>query len=152
MVTWKQFAESDPELAALGQGQLFQFGVGLAFLATVRKDGAPRLHPLCPVLYDSHLYIFVPQSSPKREDLLRDGRFAMQAFPPPKEESEEFYMTGKAVMVSNEQLWKVVRAATKSMVREGETLFELFLERTMYTVYENWGTPDLKPVHRMWRA
>ena len=99
MVTWKQFEESEPELAALGEGQLFQFGVGLAFLATVRKDGAPRLHPLCPVLHDGHLYIFVPQSSPKREDLLRDGRYALQVFPPPKEVSEEFYLTGKAVLI-----------------------------------------------------
>ena len=50
MVTWKEFAGAQPELAETGRSLLLQFGVGLAFLATVRKDGAPRLHPVCPVL------------------------------------------------------------------------------------------------------
>jgi len=50
MVTWAEFAAAEPELADAGRSQLYQFGVGLAFLATVRRDGAPRLHPVCPVL------------------------------------------------------------------------------------------------------
>ena len=50
MVTWKEFAEADPKLAEIGAGLIFQFGVGLAFLATIRKDGGPCLHPFCPVL------------------------------------------------------------------------------------------------------
>ena len=50
MVTWEEFAVAEPELAEAGCSLLYQFGVGLAFLATVRKDGAPRLHPVCPVL------------------------------------------------------------------------------------------------------
>ena len=49
-ITWKEFADSDPRLAEIGTGLLFQFGVGLAFLATIRKDGGPRLHPFCPVM------------------------------------------------------------------------------------------------------
>ncbi len=152
MFTWGQFAASDPELAALGQGQLFQFGVGLAFLATVRKDGGPRLHPVCPVLLNGHLYVFVPTTSPKHTDLLRDGRFAMQAFPQPKEESEEFYLAGTATAIHNPDLWKAASEATPSQVREGETLFELKLERAMHTGWENWGTPGLRPVHRKWKS
>ena len=41
MVTWAEFAAAEPELADAGRSQLYQFGVGLAFLATVRRDGAP---------------------------------------------------------------------------------------------------------------
>lgn len=52
-------ADSNPSLAELGEGLLFQFGVGLAFLATIRKDGAPRLHPVCPVLSNEGLYVLV---------------------------------------------------------------------------------------------
>jgi hypothetical protein len=152
MFTWEQFAASDPELAVLGQGQLFQFGVGLAFLATVRQDGGPRLHPVCPVLTDGHLYVFVPPASPKHADLLRDGRFAIQAFPPPKEESEEFYLSGIAVRIQDPVLWKKAAKATVSRVSEGETLFELKLERAMYTAWENWGTSDVHPVHHKWKA
>ena len=45
MVRWKEFAADEPDLADVGRPLLFQFKVGLAFLATVRRDGAPRLHP-----------------------------------------------------------------------------------------------------------
>ena len=46
MTTWKDFAASAPTLAQTSAALLNQFGVGLAFLATVRRDGAPRLHPV----------------------------------------------------------------------------------------------------------
>ena len=150
MITWKEFTEADPELASLGKRQIFQFGVGLAFLATIRKDGGPRVHPLCPVLKDDHLYVFISPESPKKWDLLRDGRYALQAFPPPKEESEEFYLAGKAALMKDADLWRAVAAATKSVVKEGEALFELYIERAMYTGWENWGTPEIRPVHRKW--
>lgn len=45
MATWHEFAQAAPDLAQAGQEQIFQYGVGLAFLATVRSDGGPRLHP-----------------------------------------------------------------------------------------------------------
>lgn len=84
MVTWKEFAAAAPDLAGLGQAQLNQFSVGLAFLATIRLDGAPRLHPVCPVISDDRLFVLVTAASPKRRDLLRDGRYALQTFPQPK--------------------------------------------------------------------
>jgi hypothetical protein len=39
MLTWGEFALERPELAEAGRRMLYQFGVGLAFLATVRADG-----------------------------------------------------------------------------------------------------------------
>ena len=39
MLTWAEFAHARPELAEAGRRLLYQFGVGLAFLATVRADG-----------------------------------------------------------------------------------------------------------------
>ena len=56
MMTWKEFATAQPGLAEVGRSLLFQFKVGLAFLATVRRDGAPRLHPVCPVLSNGRRY------------------------------------------------------------------------------------------------
>src|SRR5437899_7373192 len=102
MVTWHEFAAAEPELAAAGRSLLFQFGVGLAFLATVRKDGAPRLHPLCPVLSNDRLFVLITPTSPKRSDLLRDGRYARQTFAHPKPGSDEFYPTGRALLVEDQ--------------------------------------------------
>jgi hypothetical protein len=74
MVTWKEFAVAAPELARAGRALIHQFQVGLAFLATVRKDGGPRLHPVCPVFSEDRLFVLITAESPKRRDLLRDGR------------------------------------------------------------------------------
>src|SRR5205814_2633966 len=57
------------------RGQFYQFGIGLAFLATVRTDGAPRVHPVCPVISDAGLHVLIV-AGPKRQDLRRDGRYA----------------------------------------------------------------------------
>ena len=79
MVTWNDFAASARELARAGRALITQFQVGLAFLATVRKGGAPRLHPVCPVFSDQHLFVLIVPTSPKCDDLLRDGRYALQS-------------------------------------------------------------------------
>jgi nitroimidazol reductase NimA-like FMN-containing flavoprotein (pyridoxamine 5'-phosphate oxidase superfamily) len=152
MVTWKQFGELNPELAEIGAGLLFQFGVGLAFLATIRKDGGPRLHPLCPVLSDGHLYVLIMPDSPKKSDLIRDGRYALQTFPPPREESEEFYIRGRAVLIEDPEIRASVLTHARHQAHEGEVLFELMVDRVMHTTWENWGTPDLRPVHYKWFA
>src|SRR4051812_11675092 len=56
---WPQFRAEEPDLAAAAEGLLYQFGVGLGFLATVRLDGGPRVHPVCPVLDGDGLWCFV---------------------------------------------------------------------------------------------
>lgn len=150
MSTWKEFAQSNPELADIGVNLLFQYGVGLAFLATIRKDGGPRVHPACPVLSDNRLCVFIVPNSPKGWDLLRDDRYALQSFPPPKEESEEFYVRGTAELVMDPEIFASVFAVAKHQASEDEILFELLIERAMHTSWENWGTVDLRPVHTTW--
>ncbi|MGH7856085.1 MAG: pyridoxamine 5'-phosphate oxidase family protein, partial [Candidatus Binatia bacterium] len=85
MLTWSQFRDERPDLAEAGRQLLYQFSVGLAFLGTVRKDGGPRMHPMCPILYEEGLYAFI-EPGPKRYDLVRDGRYAMHCFPPADDE------------------------------------------------------------------
>ena len=72
MVTWAEFAAAEPEMAELGLPQLHKFG--LAYLGTTRKDGSPRVNPVCPVIADGRVFVATSASSPKRLDLLRDGR------------------------------------------------------------------------------
>jgi hypothetical protein len=152
MVTWHEFAAAEPELAEAGRSLLFQFGVGLAFLATVRKDGAPRLHPLCPVLSNDRLFVLITPTSPKRYDLLRDGRYALQTFPQPKPGSDEFCITGKAGRVDEAAARAGVLRDAKHMANAAEVPFELWIDRVMLTRWENVLTPQMRSVHRKWRA
>jgi hypothetical protein len=152
MVTWKGFSEAVPTMAEKGAAHLFQYGVGLAFLATVRLDGAPRLHPVCPVLSNTGLYVFVMSASPKLGDLSRDGRYALQAFPQPKPDSDEFYLSGVARRVTDPTLAAAALAGAKHPVRPDEIPFELLIDRAMHTRWEGFGTPEFHPVHEKWRA
>jgi len=49
---WEDLERQAPELAGHGRRLLYQFGLGLGFLATIRPDGGPRLHPFCPIVAD----------------------------------------------------------------------------------------------------
>jgi hypothetical protein len=59
MLRWTEFQRVRPDLAEAGRRLLYQFGVGLAFLATLRADGGPRLHPMCPLVTDDALLGFL---------------------------------------------------------------------------------------------
>src|SRR5437870_9308338 len=124
MVTWKEFDAAEPDLADVGRSLLYQFKVGLAFLATVRQDGAPRLHPVCPVLSNGRLFVLITPTSPKRYDLLRDGKYALQTFPQPKPGSDEFYIAGKAVLVDDRS-----EEHTSELQSRGHLVCRLLLEK-----------------------
>jgi hypothetical protein len=153
MVTWEAFAAAAPDLARTGRALLFQFGgVGLAFLATVRGDGAPRVHPVCPVLSGDRLFVLITETSPKRRDLLRDGRYALQSFPQPRAGSDEFYVAGAAVLAEDPATRAAVLRDARHMADPSETAFELLIERVMHTRWEDVLTPAMRPVHAKWRA
>jgi hypothetical protein len=46
MKRWEDFAAERPQLAETGRAMFYQFGFGIGYLATIRKDGGPRLHPV----------------------------------------------------------------------------------------------------------
>jgi len=151
MVTWADLAAAEPDLAEIGRSLLFQFKVGLAFLATVRRDGAPRLHPVCPVLSNGRLFVLITPTSPKRHDLVRDGRYALQSFPQPKPGSDEFSIAGKAVLVEDATVRAEVLRDAQHMADPSEIAFELSIDRVMHTKWENVLTPQMRPVQRKWR-
>ena len=72
----------------------------LPFSRRLRKDGAPRLHPICPTIVDGHLYALIGPT-PKRADLRRDGRYALHTFPP-VEVDDEFLVMGRATYIDSD--------------------------------------------------
>ena len=136
MVSWSQFEAGAPQIAGAGRKLIHQHGIGLAYLATLRKDGAPRLHPICPTVFEGGLYALIGPSH-KRRDLLRNGRFALHSFPCP-EVDDEFLVMGRARMIDDESLRSRVLADLKSKgmtSTEDELLFEFQIERTMHAAY-----------------
>ncbi len=91
--------------------------MGLGFLATVRPDGSPRLHPMWPLLTEDELLAFIIPS-PKQADLRRDGRYTLHSFPCEGNE-DTFSISGHARL---EEDASTRRALEQQFVREHETL------------------------------
>jgi hypothetical protein len=153
---WSAFAGAEPVLAEACRSLMYQYGVGLAFLATVRADGGPRVNPMCPLIEERGLFAFLIPS-PKRSDLHRDGRYAMHSFPA-EENEDAFSLTGIARPVGDIDLRATLedRFLEERSLREppeGFTEQELFvfdIDRCLYTVTTGHGDP--RPRHTVWRA
>jgi hypothetical protein len=155
MATWQDLEEQRPEMAFAGRNLLYRFGVGLGFLATIRPDGGPRLHPICPVMLSGRIYAFIIPS-PKRADLLNDGRYALHSFPMDDNE-DAIYLVGTARQVTDKP---VVDALVEQYVSEraqfgftaesiaAELPFEFDIEKVLLTVTKGHG--DQSPVHSVW--
>lgn len=77
----------------------------------------------------------------------------MQAFPPAgNDDNREFYISGHAVQVENVNLSACLISETKITVGNNEVLFELLLERAMYTKLEDPGTPNERVMHLKWHS
>jgi hypothetical protein len=146
MITWTQFEQQQPALAAVGRGQFYQHGLGLGFLATVRKDGGPRVHPVCPVISPAGLHVLI-LPGPKRGDLRRDGRYSLhsETFAPPRED-DGFAVTGHVTEITDRGTWEVVRDQVIADFGqlwpdyESLTLFELSLASCLLTLTQPDGT------------
>src|SRR6478736_1444958 len=157
MATWREFQEQRPDLASAGRDLLYQVGVGLAFLATVRPDGGPRLNPMCPVLADDRVFAFIVPG-PKCRDLERDGRYAMHSFPCDDNE-DAFMLTGDASRVDDAELrarlvGQFLAERSQFPMSEDDlatqTLFEFTVDRCLLTRTTGHGDPQ--PVHTVWHA
>jgi hypothetical protein len=156
MVTWGEFRALRPDLAEAGVGHFYRYGVGLAFLATVRPDGGPRLHPMCPVIDDEGLFAFLIPS-PKRDDLYRDGRYAMHCFPP-EDNEDAFSITGRARHVDSppardrlaEQFLRERSWTSPPPGFDQQELFEFHVEGCLLTETTGHGDPD--PQHTVWHS
>lgn len=151
MARWADLEAAEPEMAEAGRALVYQFGVGLGFIATIRKDGGPRLHPICLVVGEGGLFAFI-EDTPKRRDLERDGRIAVHTFPPEKVD-DEFYVTGTVVRREDEALIEKVSdlyLATGATKGEHAWLYEVQIETVMWAKYET--RPSWPPVYRVWRA
>jgi len=69
---WSDIEQAQPGLAKLAHDRLI--GPGVVLVATVRRDGTPRLSPVEPLILDGDLWLSMMWHSAKALDLLRDPR------------------------------------------------------------------------------
>ncbi len=97
---WQAFSISAPQLAALGEERFDRSG--LVLLATLRKNGWPRISPLEFLVFEGQLYLGMMWQSRKALDLLRDPRCSLHSTVSDRHGSEgEFKLYGRAVEVDD---------------------------------------------------
>ncbi len=158
MSSWQDFTTSAPALAAQAKKNLYEVGIGLGFLATVRSDGAPRVHPVCPVVSDIGLHVLIVRG-PKQRDLRRDGRYALhsETCPPPDHE-DGCMLTGHAVEIRDST---IRLAVLEHLARERQTqtlwptvhddaLFELTIDTCL--LMRTTGSDTLPAGPTIWKS
>jgi hypothetical protein len=143
---WGVFAEAEPELATFGAMLLLR---PPAYLATVRKNGGPRVHPVTPILTSDALYLFMEPTSPKGRDLRERAWFALHnGVPDTDGTGGEFFLSGVGVAVDDPDVRPAAAAAASYDPSDQYVLFELRLAEARCNGYGDVRLPE----HRRWFA
>ncbi|MFF8912500.1 pyridoxamine 5'-phosphate oxidase family protein [Streptomyces sp. NPDC015032] len=152
--SWKEFRSAQPAFADAVQARFGQYRHQV--LATLRKDGSPRVTGLEVDIRFGELLLGMMPNSRKALDLLRDPRFAVQANPGPDAEMADgdVRVSGRAVEVTDPGT--LARFVEEAKPPEPFQLFRAELQEVVRTTLESeelvvqvWrpGKP-LRTIHR----
>ncbi|HEX9992074.1 MAG TPA: pyridoxamine 5'-phosphate oxidase family protein [Acidimicrobiales bacterium] len=103
MASWNDLAAAAPDLAERTMARFR--ATGLAILATIRRDGSPRLTGIEVTFRDGDLWLGMMDGSLKALDLRRDPRLALHAATVDKEVRDgDAKVAGRAVEVLDEDV------------------------------------------------
>ncbi|MEP6871045.1 MAG: pyridoxamine 5'-phosphate oxidase family protein [Anaerolineaceae bacterium] len=132
-VDWGTFELTVAPLAAVGRRRLHG---RVAYLGTIRGDGAPRVHPVTPIVSDDALYTFMEPTSPKAKDLRRDPSFTLHAGVEDNNGGEgEFAFSGQAELVTDAAERQRAVAASSYVPAERYIVFALNVSEAVCTLY-----------------
>lgn len=122
MTTWGEFEAEHPSLAEFGADRIQRRA---SYLATIRADGTPRVHPVMPVIGSGRLFLFMDPTSPKRHDLGASGSYALHTGVEGSGTGGEFYVTGTGRPCDDATLREAAITAASYDVDDAWILFEL---------------------------
>lgn len=98
-VPWGDFAAAEPDLARFGIERMTSLP---AYLATIRRSGAPRVHPVTPIFAEAALFLFMEPTSPKVRDLVERRSYALHSGVPDNAGTGgEFWVSGIAARIDD---------------------------------------------------
>lgn len=110
MATWADVEQAAPELAAAVR-ERFE-ATGLAFMATLRRDGSPRVSGIEPLFAGGELWLGMMPDSRKAKDVLRDPRFALHAASADKQMTNgDAKLSGRALLAEGDETMRRFREA-----------------------------------------
>lgn len=98
MASWNELTELAPDLSELARSRMA--ATGLALLATLRRDGSPRISGVEPSFFGGELWLGMMDGSFKARDLQRDPRFSLHNASADKDVTDgDVKISGRAVEV-----------------------------------------------------
>jgi hypothetical protein len=144
-MSWGSLEESAPEIARLGKERFDQARVAL--LATLRKDGSPRISPVEPYLSQGHLLFGAMSWSLKAHDLLRDSRCVLHsAITGPDNGEGELKLYGRAIK-ADEQLRDNCQGWWSERPSGAAIVFALEVEQAAFI---SWNTERGQMIVQRW--
>jgi len=137
---WGEFERLAPALAAFGAARL---GVPPAYLATVRANGTPRVHPVTPILGGGGLFVFMEPTSPKGRDLRERGWYALHnGVPDILGTGGEFYLSGRAALIEDAEFRSLAQASASYEPADRYILFDLDVREAWCNGYGDVRLPE----------
>ena len=144
-MNWSKLESQSPEIAEFSKARLHG---KVAYLATTRKDGAPRVHPFTPIIGEGHFFVFMEPTSPKGHDLRRDARYAVHcSVTDTSGESGEVVIVGKAKFIEDSEMRALAVKISPYKPAERYILFEFDVESVVTTEY-----PDGNAIRKHWKV
>lgn len=141
-INWGEFAEREPDLAKFGADRLT---AAPAYLATVRRSGVPRVHPVTPIFTAIGLFLFMEPTSPKGRDLRERGWFALHNGVPDNAGSGgEFSVSGLGLPVEDPDMWNRVADTASYTPADRYILFEMRLREARRHGYGDVTLPSTR--------
>ena len=132
-VSWAELVKDAPELAAFGERRL---DGKVSYLATVREDQRPRLHPVTPIIGRGHCFLFVEPITPKARDLQVNGFFSLHCgMNDSSGSSGEFLVSGRVQLVDDKEMRVLAESVSSYRPASRAVLFELLLNEASATEY-----------------
>lgn len=111
---------------------------GVMYLATVRKNGYPRVHPFTPFVASGHLFAFMEPTSPKALDLQRNRLYAIHSLVTDLNGTNgEFAVTGRAFLVTDSAARELAVKGCPYSPKDRYICFEFKLEECLTNTYTN---------------
>jgi hypothetical protein len=138
---WSQMTAQQPKLSQLAEQRLLAPGVVL--VASIRRDGTPRLSPVEPFVLDGTFWLSMLWQSRKAADLIRDPRILVHSVITNRDGGEgEFKIRGTAraedALQVQRQYADAVAASIGWKPEPGRFhLFDIDIENVVYIRYDN---------------
>lgn len=102
MTNWHDLTQTAPELTAMVERRFRTTGLG--YLATLRRDGAPRISGVEPLFAHGEVWLGMMPASRKGDDLRRDPRCCLHAANIDKQVADgDARIAGRAVQVHDDE-------------------------------------------------